>query len=80
MLEDKHLSMLAELIIHSWPSTKDEVCTDMQPYWSFHDEIAFIERIAIKGRRIIIPTSLKHKTIKQLHMHHMGREDKDASM
>ena len=24
-LGDKHLSTLAELVIHSWPSTKDEV-------------------------------------------------------
>ena len=46
----------------------------MQAYWLFRDEIAIIDRIAIKGRIIIIPASLKDKVIKQLNINHMDIE------
>ena len=35
MLEDKYPSALAELMLCSWPSTGDEVLSDMQPYWLY---------------------------------------------
>ena len=58
-LKDEHFIALAELILHSWPFTKCEEQKELQPYWSFWDEIAIIERTAIKGRIIIIPVSLQ---------------------
>ena len=47
-LEDDHLSALAELILHHLPSTKAEVYKELQPYWSFGDEITSADWIAIK--------------------------------
>ena len=49
-LEDKHVSMLAEFVLHIWPSTKAKMHASMQQYWSLCNEIAFINEIAMKGR------------------------------
>ena len=43
--------MLLEYVFNGWPSRKAEV-QDLQPYWSFRDEILIIDRITMKGRRI----------------------------
>ena len=58
-MEDEHLSALAEIILHSWPSMKAEVQKELQPYSLLRDEIEIIDRISIKGRIIIILTSLQ---------------------
>ena len=47
-LEDEHLGVLAEHILCSWPSIETEVHKELQPYWSFRDEISMIDGIAIK--------------------------------
>ena len=65
--------MLLELTPHGWPSFQDEVQKDLQPYWTFRDEIAIIDSIAVKGRRIIIPVVLQDKA-QQLHLNHMDIE------
>ena len=78
-LEDEHLSDVAEIVLTSWPLTKTEVQKKIQPHWSFRNETAIIDGISIKGRRIIIPASLKDKAIKQLHINDMGIEKKNAS-
>ena len=49
-LEDEDHSALAELILCGWPSTKAEVQKELKPCRSFKDEIAIIDRTAIKGR------------------------------
>ena len=71
-LEDSYLSTLAELVVNSRLSAKTEVQRELQPYWSFMDDIASIDGTDIKGRRIIIPTSLKDKVINQVHSNYIG--------
>ena len=48
-----------------------EVQRDLQPYWSFRDEIAIIGCIRMRGKRRIIPVSLCGKFLNQLHINHM---------
>ena len=45
----------------SWPSTEPEAQRKLQLYWSFRDDIAVTDGIAITGRRIVIPDSLQDK-------------------
>ena len=40
----------------------------------FKDEMAIMDRTAIKGRRIIIPASLQEEAINQLHVNYVGIE------
>ena len=43
-------------------------------YWSFRNEVEVTEGIAMKGRRIIIPSSLQKRALDQLDVNHMGIE------
>ena len=74
ILEDEHLTDLEKLIMYSWPSTKSEVQKEIQHYWSIREEIAIIDGIAMKGRRIITPASLSEKARYHLHISYMGIE------
>ena len=66
--------MSKSLIITGWPSTKDKLHTYLKPYWSYRDELAVIDGVALKGRCIVIPTCLKQQVLDQLHLNHMGIE------
>ena len=77
--QDEHLQCLKSFIITGWPSIKDELHTDLKPYWSYRDELAVIDRIVLKGRHIVIPTSLRQQVLDQLHTNHMGIEKKQAT-
>ena len=72
--QDDHLQCLKSFIIAGWPSTIDELQTDLKPYWSYRDELAVTDGIMLKGRHIIIPTSLKQQVLDKLHANHMGIE------
>ena len=80
-LDDEHICILSEIILHGWPSTKAEVPKSLQQYWLNRDEIAIKDSIAMKGRRRIKPVVLQDKAIKQLHLNNIAnREDRAAGM
>ena len=72
--QDDHLQCLISFVIAGWPSTKEELHTDLKPYWSYRDELAIIDGVMLKGRHISIPTSLKQQVLDQPHTKHMGIE------
>ena len=71
---DVHLQQLRTFIIAGWPHTKDELHTDIRPYWPYRAKLAVIYGVILKGRHIIIPDSLKQQVLAQLHTNHMGIE------
>ena len=73
-LQDAHLQQLKTFIIAGWLHTKDELQTDIRPYWPYRDELAVIDGVLLKGRCIIIPYNLKQQVLTQLHINHMGIE------
>ena len=72
--QDSHIQKLKHFIITGWPNSKDEVSDELKPYWSYRDELAVIDSMVLKGRCIIIPSSLKEQVLNQLHINHMGIE------
>ena len=72
--QDDHLQCLKGFIIAGWPSTKEELHTAWKLYWSYRDELVVIDTVMLKGRHIIIPTSLKQQVLDQHHTNHMGIE------
>ena len=72
--QDDHLQCLKCYIIAGWPSKKDEMYNNLKLYWSYKDELAVIDGVVMKGRHIIIPTSLKQQVLDQLHTNYMGIE------
>ena len=61
--DGEHIGMLSYHILQSWPFTKAEEQTDLQPYWSFRDGFAIIASNAMKGRGIVIPVALQDKAL-----------------
>ena len=61
--QDDHLQHLKSFIIAGWPDTKDELYADLNPYWSYRDELAVIDDIILKGRCIVIPNSLRQQVL-----------------
>ena len=72
--QDVHLQQLKTFIIAGWPHTKDQLHTDIRPYWPCRDELTVIDGVIRKGRCIIISDSLKQQVLAQLHTNHMGIE------
>ena len=44
----------------------------MQPFWSFRDETAVIDRTAMKREIIVVPRSQHQGAFHQLHINHVG--------
>ena len=45
---------------------------DMRTYWTFRDDMAVIDGVIMKGRRIVIPEAFPEQALQQLHINHMG--------
>ena len=75
-VQDKHLQCLKNIIISGWLATKYQMHINIRPYWSYKDDLAVIDGIAMKGRHIIIPKVLKQQALDQLHVNHMGIKKK----
>ena len=73
-LMDNHLQQLNNIIITGWPDSRDELCADLQPYWSYRDKLAVIDGIILKGNHITMLNSLREQVLNQLHTIHMGIE------
>ena len=71
---DNYLQQLKGIIITGWLDSRDELHVDLQPYWSYRDELAVIDGLILKGKHIIIRNGLKEQVLNQLHTNHMGIE------
>ena len=50
-IDDDHISAHSTYVIHGWSSRRAQVIKEVQPNWSFRDEVAVIDDIAMKGRK-----------------------------
>ena len=68
---DPILGELRETILQGWPNTFREISKNLQPYWSYWDELAFENGILI---RIIIPKVMQPEILQKIHYGHQGME------
>ena len=57
--------------MHGWPSTIREDPSEIQPYWTFGEELTVEDGIVLKGNHIVIPHK---KHLATLHLIHEGHE------
>ena len=74
-VQDNHLQGLKDIIITDWLSTKDELHSNLRPYWSYRDDIVVIDGVVMEGRCVIIPAVLRQQMLDQLHLNHVGIEE-----
>ena len=48
----------------------------MRPYWTFRDELAMIDEIAIEGEAVILPSDIQQLALEQ-HLHKPYEHRKD---
>ena len=69
---DAILCELMNIIMRGWPDTIKDLPTDIRPYWSFRSELSVEAGVVFKGRQILIPKSMQHDILQQLHKGHQG--------
>ena len=69
---DDVLAILKHTIMQGWPKTIKQVPPELQPYWTFREELTIEDGLILKGTRIVIPNKQCQAILKQLHKGHLG--------
>ena len=70
--EDVILALLKYTITQGWPDSIKEVPVELQPYWTFREELTVENGLILKGTRIIIPSKKHESILKLIHEGHLG--------
>ena len=65
--EDDELALLKHTIMSGWPSTIREVPSEIQPNWTFMEELTVEGGIVLKGTCIVIPHKKCQATLNLIH-------------
>ncbi|XP_043230688.1 uncharacterized protein K02A2.6-like [Amphibalanus amphitrite] len=71
---DHEFQLLAEVIRNGFPDSKSEVPEAVKRYWPVRDRLTVDDGIVLCGCRVVIPPSLRKRTLATLHAGHLGRE------
>ena len=66
------LAILKHTIMQGWPKNIKQVPPELQPYWTFREELTIEDGLILKGTRIVIPNKQQQAIRKQLHEGHLG--------
>ena len=70
--EDESMQKLLSVIREGWPDNKNEVPSELKPYFDVTDTLSHQDGVILKGERIVIPKSLRDIITKRLHSAHLG--------
>ena len=70
--EDDELALLKHTIMHGWPITIGEVPSEIQPYWTFREELSIEDGIVLEGTWIVVPCKKLQPTCQLIHEGHLG--------
>jgi transposase InsO family protein len=71
---DPVLSALSEIIFYGWPGTIKELPREMRPFWAFRESLRLEGAVIFKGKRVLIPDTMRDDILSQLHAAHQGIE------
>ena len=69
---DHSMVELIDRIENGFPEAKDNLPTELRPYFQFRDKLTSFDGVALYNDRIIIPPSLRDKVLRALHSAHQG--------
>ena len=72
MQADDELALLKHTIMQGWPKSIKQVGPELQPFWTFREELTVEDRLILKGTRIVIPNKQHKAILKLLHEGHLG--------
>ena len=68
------LSNLVTTTLEGWPAERSEVSEDVKPYWTFREELDYVDGAVYRSERVVIPPSLRKYALDCIHSSHMGKE------
>ena len=69
---DDELAILKHTIMQGWPRTIKQVPPELQPYWTFREELTVKDGFILKGTRIVILSKQCQAILKLIHEGHLG--------
>ena len=70
--EDDELALFKHTIVHGWPSTIRELPSEIQPYWTFREELTVEDGIVLKGTQRLVPHKKCQASLQLIHEGHLG--------
>ena len=70
--KDDELLLLKHIVTTGWPEQIREVPKEIQPYWTFREELTVENGLLLKSTRIIIPKVMRDQFLTELHTGHLG--------
>ncbi|XP_024119581.1 uncharacterized protein K02A2.6 [Oryzias melastigma] len=70
--QDPELQRLKDRVQRGWPNERHAVHKDIQPYWTFKEEISYTEGLMFKGEKLIVPQQLRQEMLEKIHESHLG--------
>ena len=70
--EDDQLALLMHTITHGWPNAIREVPSEIQPFWTFREELTVEDGNVLKGTCIVIPSKKCQSILHLIHEGHLG--------
>ena len=72
--QDEELALLKHIVQTGWPQDICDLLKEIQPYWTFHEEMTIEDGLLLKGPCIIVPQTLHKEMIQLLHTGHLRLE------
>ena len=72
MQADDELALLKPTIMQGWPKSIKQVPSELQPFWTFREELTVEDGLILMGTRIVIPNKQHKAILKLLHKGHLG--------
>ena len=69
---DPSLQELKCVITLGWPEDKSKVAPQVHPFFSIRDELTIQDGLIFRGKRVVVPQSLRPMIKTKLHSSHMG--------
>ena len=69
---DATLAILKYTIQKGWPSSIKDLPSEIQPYWTFREELTIEDGLILKGTRIVVPSMKQAEILKLIHEGHLG--------
>ena len=69
--QDEELMLLKHSVQTGWPQDIHDFPKEVQPYWTFCEEMTIEDGLLLKGTCIIIPQTLHKEMIQLLHTGHL---------
>ncbi|XP_055590190.1 uncharacterized protein K02A2.6-like [Uranotaenia lowii] len=69
---DPTLQKVRQHILKGWPENKNNINSELQPFYVRRDSFSIVQRCLMYGERIVIPKTLQQRVLSQLHKGHPG--------